>query len=125
MNKGLAVLGIVAAGLATGAFALLSPSGSYGCPQLEALWIEAGGSPADAVMAAGIARAESSGNVMATDNDGNGTTDYGLWQINSVNGGTVASYVPLVNAEQAVGLYDKNGWSPWITFQRGTNAGQC
>lgn len=110
--------------LASGVAAVPS-GGSYSCAALEALWVEAAGSPAAAFTAAEIAKAESRGVVTATNHNSNGTTDYGLWQINSINGGSVASFVPLVNAEQAVGLYDKYGWQPWVTYQHGAQAGQC
>lgn len=115
----------IALALGTGVIALASPSGTYGCTQLEALWVEAGGSPGDAVTAAAIARAESAGKVTASNSNTNGTTDYGLWQINSVNGGSIASYVPIVSAEQAVSLHSKYGWSPWVTYQHGAQAGLC
>lgn len=99
--------------------------GSYSCSQLENLWQQAGGSSSTAFTAAEIAMAESSGNKMATDHDSNGSTDYGLWEINSSNGGSIASYAPLVNAKEAVSLYDRDGWTPWITWREGKEIGQC
>lgn len=117
---------VIAIAIAVGSGIAAIPSGgSYSCAALEALWIEAAGSPLAAPTAAAIARAESRGVVTATNHNSDGTTDYGLWQINSVNGGSVASFVPLVNAEQAVQLYNKDGWSPWVSYQHGAQAGMC
>lgn len=69
------------------------------------------------VMAA-IAMAESSGNPNATDNDSNGTTDRGLWQINST-WGDLSSYNPLFNAEAAVEVLSQQGLSAWVTYNNG------
>ena len=77
-------------------------------------------------MAAEIARAESAGRQYATDNDSNGTIDYGYWQINSINGGSPASFVPIVNAREAVAISnDGANWWPWITYRHGAEIGQC
>jgi Lysozyme like domain len=100
-------------------------SGTLDCSQLERLWESAGGSSAAAFTAAEIARAESSGEQYAKDDDGNGTVDYGYWQINSSNGGSPASYNPMTNAREAVSLYDADGWHPWITWRHGAEIGQC
>jgi hypothetical protein len=100
-------------------------SGTLNCLQLERLWESAGGSSSTAFTAAEIARAESSGEQYAKDDDGNGTIDYGYWQINSSNGGSPASYNPMTNAREAVSLYDADGWYPWITWRHGAEIGQC
>jgi LysM repeat protein len=100
------------------------PSGTLSCPGLEELWEDAGGSAPQAFTAAEIAMAESSGEQYATDNDGNGTTDEGYWQINTVNGD--ATYDPLGNAKAAVSISDDGAnWSPWVTYQTGAYEGQC
>lgn len=99
--------------------------GTLNCSQLERLWVQAGGSPLDAFTAAEIARAESSGDQYSTDHDSDGSVDYGYWQINSVNGGSPASYDPMTNARQAVSLHAADGWQPWVTYQHGAQAGQC
>ena len=95
------------------------------CSGLEALWESAGGSPSAAFTAAEIARAESSGQQYATDDDGNGTVDRGYWQINSINGAG-STYDPAGNARAAVQL-SGNGtnFSPWVTYQTGAYQGQC
>ena len=104
-------------------------SGTLSCGQLESLWVAAGGSRSDAFMAAEIAKAESGGRQYARDpvsgTYASGTVDYGYWQINSQNGGSPASYDPLTNARQAVGLHARDGWWPWITWRHGAENGQC
>ncbi len=65
-------------------------SGTLSCSGLEALWVEAGGSPAVEVTAASIAMAESGGNQFATGTVG----ERGYWQINPVNG-SLSTYDPL------------------------------
>ena len=76
-------------------------AGTLGCPQLEALWESAGGSPAAAFTAAEIATAESSGRQYATLYDGNGTVDRGYFQINSI-WGPLSTYSAYGNARAAV-----------------------
>ena len=96
-------------------------SGTLGCSGLEALWREAGGSPAAEVTAASIAMAESGGNQFATGSVG----ERGYWQINPVNG-ALSTYNALGNAHAAV-VMSGNGasWSPWTTFTSGAYAGRC
>lgn len=96
-------------------------SGMLGCSGLEALWREAGGSPAAEVTAASIAMAESGGNQFATGTVG----ERGYWQINPVNG-VLSTYNALGNAHAAV-VMSGNGanWSPWTTFTSGAYAGRC
>jgi LysM repeat protein len=96
-------------------------SGHYSCAGLESLWKAAGGNPADAVIAAEIAMAESGGNPNAI----SPTNDYGLWQINGSNG-SLATLNPAANAHSAVVL-SNNGtnWRPWTTFTSGAYAGKC
>lgn len=91
----------------------------YTYKQLEQLWVQAGGNPKYAAIAAAIAEAESSGNAGATNNDSNGSTDRGLWQINSSHG-SQSTYDPLANARAAVAI-SSNGsnWSPWTTYKTG------
>ena len=82
--------------------------GTLSCRGLEALWESAGGSSAAAFTAAEIAMAESGGRQYATNlNDGNGTTDRGYWQINSVHG-SLSTYDAYANARAAV-LISNNG----------------
>ncbi len=95
--------------------------GQYSCTALEGLWEQAGGSPAHALAAAEIARAESSGNPNAI----SPTDDFGLWQINASNG-SLATLNPYQNARSAIVL-SHNGadWGPWTTYRTGAYYGQC
>ena len=73
-------------------------SGSLGCSGLEALWEAAGGSPAEAFMAAEIAMAESGGRQYAY----SPTNDYGYWQINGSHGPAQATFNPIGNAKSTL-----------------------
>ena len=96
-------------------------SGTLNCGGLEALWVEAGGSPAVEVTAASIAMAESGGNQFATGTVG----ERGYWQINPVNG-SLSTYDPYGNARAAVIMSgDGTNWSPWTTYTSGAYAGRC
>lgn len=94
---------------------------SYSCSALENLWVQAGGSPAHARMAAEIARAESGGNPNAI----SPTDDFGLWQINASNG-SLATLNAYQNARSAI-ILSQNGtnWNPWTTYHIGAYYGQC
>jgi LysM repeat protein len=95
--------------------------GTYNCSALENLWEQAGGSPSHALMAAEIARAESSGNPNAI----SPTDDFGLWQINGSNG-ALATLNPYENARSAIVLsHDGTDWDPWTTYHIGAYYGQC
>jgi len=87
--------------------------------QIEGIWLQAGGQPGAAPIAAAIAMAESGGNSTATHADSNGSVDRGLWQINSVHGAQ-SSYDVMTNARAAVSI-SNNGqnWTPWTTFNSG------
>jgi LysM repeat protein len=96
-------------------------SGTLNCSGLEALWVEAGGSPGVEVTAASIAMAESGGNQFATGTVG----ERGYWQINPVNG-SLSTYDPYGNARAAVIMSgDGTNWSPWTTYTSGAYAGRC
>jgi len=96
-------------------------SGTLGCPGLEELWEQAGGSDAEAVMAASIAMAESSGQQFATGAAG----ERGYWQINPDHG-SLSTYDPLGNAKAAVIISDDGtNWTPWTTFTSGAYLGRC
>ena len=96
-------------------------SGTLSCNGLEELWEEAGGSCAEAVMAASIAMAESSGRQFATGPVG----ERGYWQINP-NHGALSTYDPLGNAKAAVIISDNGrNWNPWTTFTSGAYRGRC
>jgi LysM repeat protein len=96
-------------------------SGTLSCAGLEALWESAGGSHAEAFMAAEIAMAESGGNQFAH----SPTNDYGYWQINGVHGAE-ATFDPEGNARAAVAISDDGtDWGPWTTFTSGAYQGRC
>jgi LysM repeat protein len=96
-------------------------SGTLGCPELETLWEDAGGSPAEAIVAASIAMAESSGEQFATGTVG----ERGYWQINPDHG-SLSTYDPLGNAKAAVIISDNGrNWSPWTTYTTGAYLGRC
>ena len=103
-----------------------APSGgSLSCPGMEALWESAGGAPSTAQMAASIAMAESSGQQYSTMHNTNGSTDRGLWQINST-WGALSTYDAAGNARAAVQIsHNGTDWSPWVTYQIGAYAGKC
>lgn len=92
----------------------------YNKGQLEHLWVLAGGKRSAAPVAAAVALAESSGDPNNSNYNTNGTTDRGLWQINSVHG-ALSTFQPLANARAAVKI-SNNGtnWSPWTTYTEGT-----
>ena len=72
----------------------VSLSGTLSCPRLEELREQAGGSDVQAVVAASIAMAESSGQQFATGAVG----ERGYWQINP-DRGSLSTYDPLGNAQ--------------------------
>jgi LysM repeat protein len=96
-------------------------SGTLSCSGLEQLWEAAGGNPADALMAAEIAMAESGGNQYAL----SPTDDYGYWQINASNG-ALATFDAFGNARAAITLsQDGTNWDPWTTYTSGAYEGRC
>ena len=98
-----------------------SLSGTLGCSQLEELWEQAGGSAGEAVTAASIAMAESSGEQFATGTVG----ERGYWQINPDHG-SLSTYDPVGNAQAAVIISaDGTNWAPWTTFTSGAYLGRC
>jgi LysM repeat protein len=96
-------------------------SGTLGCAALEELWEQAGGSSGQAITAASIAMAESSGQQFATGAAG----ERGYWQINPDHG-SLSTYDPLGNAKAAVAISDDGtNWTPWTTFTSGIYRGRC
>ena len=97
-------------------------SGTLGCSGLEALWEAAGGSHAEAFVAAEIAMAESQGNQYAL----SPTDDYGYWQINASHGPSMATFNALGNARAAIAISDDgHDWAPWTTYVDGAYVGRC
>jgi Lysozyme like domain len=67
--------------------------------------------------------AESGGNPNAVNHNTNGSTDRGLWQINTVHGGAMATsamFDPMANVRAAISI-SGNGrnWGPWSTYKNG------
>lgn len=91
----------------------------YTYQQIEDLWVQNGGSPNAAPMAASIALAESGGNPGATNGNSNGSIDRGLFQVNSIWGSESTTDVA-ANVRAAISI-SSNGqnWQPWTTFQTG------
>jgi hypothetical protein len=76
------------------------------------------------VISIAVALAESEGNTEAVDHDSNGTTDYGLWQINTCHNVTEAQmFVPEQNAGAMWSISSQGtNWTPWSTFTGGAYA---
>ncbi|SRR6266480_2294694 len=98
---------------------------------LEGLWINAGGSPGSAPVAAAIALAESGGNP-TSHNPVPPDDSYGLWQINMLGSmgpsrraayglkSNTDLYDPATNARVAVAMSNKGAnFRPWSTFTNG------
>ena len=72
-----------------------------------------------------VAFAESGGNPNATNRNSNGSTDHGLFQINSIHKTTLASgnwANPTDNARMALKVYKEagNSWRPWVAYKSGS-----
>jgi hypothetical protein len=80
---------------------------------------DAGFRSSSLVYAVAVAHAESSFQLDAVDNDSNGTTDYGLWQINSSHGYNSSELLSSAdyNAGAAYSISSSGAnWDPWVTF---------
>lgn len=91
--------------------------------QVENAWIQAGGNPQAAAMAAAIADSESGLNPNASRSNPDGTTGVGLWLLPN-NGSPPGSSDPVANARAAIQL-SKNGtdWTQWCTAWSDNNCG--
>src|SRR5690242_4461912 len=73
------------------------------------------------VTAVAVAFAESTFNEKAVHRNSDGSTDYGLWQINSVHGfpelSSGAWADPAVNARLAYQVWKSQGWNAWSTHK--------
>lgn len=75
-------------------------------------------------VAVAIALAESGGETAAQHKNTNGSTDFGLWQINSIHADLLRQYTwsnPQDNAIMAHRIYADAGnkWTPWTTYTSG------
>ena len=92
--------------------------------QVENYWIQAGGSPQAAAMAAAVADAESGLNASAQRSNPDGTIGIGLWLIPQ-NGTPPGSTDPLANARAAVQLSQKGtDWTQWCSTWSDNNCGE-
>jgi Lysozyme like domain len=92
--------------------------------QLEGLWIQNGGNPATAPIAAAIAMAESTGRSWVTSANPDGGTNVGPWQLDTKGVGSGYSVAqlqdPNTNAAVAVkGSDNGTNWSDWATYASG------
>lgn len=75
------------------------------------------------VIATAIALAESSGDTDVTHVNSDGSTDYGVWQINSVHADLLAGHNWRDPADNAAMMFSiSNGgtnWKPWSTYKSG------
>ena len=92
--------------------------------QVKNYWIQAGGNPQAADMAAAVADAESGLNGAATRTNPDGSVGIGLWLIPQ-NGTPPGSTDPLANARAAVQL-SQNGtdWTQWCSTWSDNNCGE-
>lgn len=84
---------------------------------------QAGFAGPDLTTAVAVALAESSGRTGATNKNRNGSTDYGLWQINDkahpdLITDTALWFSPVYNAQMAFKVYQAAGnkFTPWSTY---------
>lgn len=90
--------------------------------QIAGYAVAAGFPPGEIATAVAIALAESSGRTDATNNNSNGTTDRGVWQINSIHSeATGDMFNPTDNARAAKMIWAAAGnkWQPWSTHNNG------
>lgn len=74
----------------------------------------------DLATAVAVALAESGGDTTATHHNTNGSTDYGLWQVNSVHYGGQAPpnwSDPAANAQAAHAVWARQGWNAWTVYK--------
>lgn len=98
-----------------------SPPGQIGTLSplaVAQLALQAGFTPDQVPTVVQIASAESSFRPSAINHNSNGSTDYGLMQINSVHGFDPKRLQsdPLYNMEAAKQVFDSQGWHAWTTY---------
>lgn len=84
--------------------------------------VSAGFSPSDAVIATQIAWAESGWDPAATHTNSDGSTDYGLMQINSVHADILRTGSwsdPVANMRMARAVKAQQGWGAWVGYNSG------
>jgi hypothetical protein len=76
----------------------------------------------DLTTAVAVALAESGGDATATHHNTDGSTDYGLWQVNDVHSGHKAPEGwadPATNGRLAHAVFVKQGWHAWSAHNSG------
>lgn len=78
----------------------------------------------DLTIAVAVGLAESGGRTNATNRNSNGSTDYGVWQINSVHADKLRTGTwsnPADNARMAFAVYREagNSFRPWVAYTTG------
>ena len=103
---------------------MASNTGGMTYPQVENTWIQAGGNPQAAAMAAAIADASSGFDPSITRTNPDGSTSVGLWLIPK-NGMPPGTTDPMANARAAIQL-SSNGsdWKQWCVTWSDNNCGQ-
>lgn len=88
--------------------------------EVERLWVQAGGNPSEARLAAAVATAESGRRPLAVNvSNGDGSTDRGLFQMNSIHGGC-STFDLAENVRCAVKLRGSaRGWKHWVAYNSG------
>ena len=88
--------------------------------EVERLWVEHGGDPAEAHTAAAVATAESGRRPAAVNgSNSNGSIDRGLFQMNSIHGGC-STFDLAENVRCAVQLRGSaRGWKHWVAYNTG------
>jgi hypothetical protein len=87
--------------------------------QIAQLAVNAGFPKEEIATAVAVALAESGGRTDAVNSNRNGSTDYGVWQINTIHGVSQADmFDPVKNAAKAFQIWKaaKNRWTPWSVF---------
>lgn len=88
--------------------------------QMAALALKAGFTRGQAVTIAAIGMAESSGRTAVTSANPDGGKNTGWLQIDSNNAPGKDLTDPLVNAQVAKEMFDRDGFTPWQTWTQGT-----
>jgi hypothetical protein len=91
--------------------------------EIKGYAVQAGITGQNATIATAIALAESGGDTDVTHVNRNGSTDYGLWQINSVHSALLNGHNWRDPSDNAAMMFSiSNGgknWSPWSTYKSG------
>ena len=98
------------------------PSSNIASSAQVVAWIKAAGwSGSDAATAYAVAKAESGFNTSAVNSsNSNGTSDYGLFQINSIHNPTPTEKTDgAANAKRAYSIWKSSGWKAWSVYNSG------